>query len=86
MAAVWEAAARSPSSVRPAYTVSTGMARPMRRAVRANFRGLPNDSRYSTPSLVTLSRSHQVSRSLPDTSYLLPTEAKDETPTPIRDR
>ena len=81
-AAVWEAAARWPAADRPPSTVSTGICCPTRRAVRANFRGLPNDSTYSTASLVRRSCSHQVSRSLLDTSYLSPTEANDDTPIP----
>ena len=67
-------------------TVRTGMAQLTRRAVRANLRGLPNDSRYSTPSLVWPSRSHHSSMSLPDTSSLSPTEANEEIPMPSRDR
>ena len=55
------------------------------RAVRANLRGLPNDSMYSTASRVTPSCSHHVSMSLPDTSSLSPTEANEEMPMPSRD-
>ena len=84
-AAVCEAAACWPTAERPACTVSTGIFAPTRRAVRANLRGLPNDSRYSTASLVTSSCSHHISMSLPDTSSLLPTEANEEIPTPSRD-
>ena len=62
------------------------MAQLTRRAVRANLRGLPNDSRYSTASLVWPSRSHHSSMSLPDTSSLSPTEANEEIPMPSRDR
>ena len=43
-AAVCDAAACWPAADRPASTVSTGMVRPTCRAVRANLRGLPNDS------------------------------------------
>ena len=43
-AAVCDAAARWPASLRPACTVSTGIFSPTRRAVRPNLRGLPNDS------------------------------------------
>jgi len=67
-------------------TVSTGIRRPTRRSVRANLRGLPNDSTYSTASLVSPFCSHQVSMSLLDTSYLSPTETNEETPMPSRDR
>ena len=45
-AAVCDFAARWPSADRPPTTVSTGIWRPTRRAVVANLRGLPNDSRY----------------------------------------
>ena len=44
-AAVCEAAARWPGADLPACTVSTGMCALTRRAVRANLRGLPSDSR-----------------------------------------
>jgi len=44
-AAVCEAAARWPGADRPACTVSTGMVALTRAALRANLRGLPNDSR-----------------------------------------
>ena len=79
-AAVW------PASDRPPMTVSTGIRAPTRRAVRANLRGLPNDSTYSTAIRVTPSCAHQVSRSLLDTSYLSPTDANDDTPMSSRDR
>src|ERR1700722_16928180 len=86
VAAVCEAAARWPAADRPPSTVSTGNLRPTRRAVLANRRGLPNDSTYSTASLVTSSCSHHISRSLLDTSYLSPTEANEDTPRPSRAR
>ena len=85
-AAVCEAAARWPGADRPACTVSTGMVALTRAAVRANLRGFPNDSRYSTPSRVTPSWAHHWSTSLPDTSSLSPTEANEEMPMPSRDR
>ena len=44
-AAVCEAAARWPGADRPAWTVRMGILALTRRAVRANLRGLPNDSR-----------------------------------------
>ena len=44
-AAVWLPAARDPPRVRPAFTATIGLVRPMRRASRANRRGFPNDSR-----------------------------------------
>ncbi len=84
-AAVCEAAARCPAADRPEITVSTGSRCPTRRAVRAKARGLPNDSTYRTASLVVVSWSHHSSMSLLDTSYLSPTEAKDEIPIPSLD-
>ena len=62
------------------------MAALTRRAVRANLRGLPNDSMYSTASRVTPSCSHHSSMSLLDTSSLSPTDANEEIPMPSRDR
>ncbi len=84
VAAVCDCAARCPAVDRPAMIVSTGILRPTRLAVRANARGLPKDSTYSTASRVCSSCSHQVSRSLLETSYLSPTEANDDTPMPSR--
>ena len=66
--------------------MSTGIRALTRRAVRANLRGLPNDSMYSTASLVSSSCSHHISMSLLDTSSLLPTEANEEIPMPSLDR
>ena len=83
-AAVCEAA-RWPAGDRAPMTVSTGIRCATRRAVPANLRGLPNDSTYSTASWVTSSCAHQVSRSVGDTSYLSPAEAKEDTPMPSRD-
>jgi hypothetical protein len=51
-APVWEELARTPAAERPLLTASTGLARATRRAIRANLRGLPNDSRYSSTSPV----------------------------------
>ena len=53
-----------------------------RRAIRANFRGLPKDSRYSAITRVRSSRSQASSRSLLLTSALLPTETNCEIPSP----
>ena len=86
MAAVCDAAACWPASLRPACTVSTGIRAPTWRAVRANLRGLPNDSMYSTASFVCPSCSHHISMSLLDTSSLLPTDANEEIPMPSLDR
>jgi hypothetical protein len=84
-AAVCDAAARRPASDRPETTVSSGIRRLTLRAVRANLRGLPNDSTYSRPSRVTGSDSHHCSMSLLLTSYLSPTDANVDTPMPSRD-
>ena len=85
-AAVCEAAARRPGvGSGPASTVSTGIRRVTRRAVRENARGLPKDSRCSRARSVRPSLSHHWSMSLPLTSYLSPSETKEETPMPSRD-
>ena len=44
-AAVWEPAAFAPADVRPLFSARIGFERDTRRAMRENFRGLPNDSR-----------------------------------------
>ena len=77
-AAVWDAAALAPASERPASTVSSGIERDSCRAIRANLRGLPKDSRYSTPSRVASSVGHQRNKSLLLTSYLSPTETNED--------
>ena len=51
-APVWEELARAPATERPLLTASTGLVLATRRAIRANLRGLPNDSRYSSTSAV----------------------------------
>ena len=79
-------AMRPPAADRPTSTVSTGMVRPTRRAVRANLGGFPIDSRYSRASVVPSSDSHHCSMSVPETSSLSPKETSDEIPTPSRDR
>ncbi|HET6950442.1 MAG TPA: hypothetical protein VFI47_08705 [Acidimicrobiales bacterium] len=45
MAAVCDDAARTPAAERPLFTATIGLRRDTRRAMRLNFRGLPNDSR-----------------------------------------
>lgn len=84
-AAVCEAAARRPAAERPASTVSNGIRRATRRAVRENTRGLPNDSKCSRARSVLPSHSHHRSRSLLLTSRLSPSETKLEMPMPRRD-
>ena len=49
---MWEPAARAPASERPALTATIGLRLPTRRAIRANLRGFPNDSRYSSTTSV----------------------------------
>ena len=44
-AAVCEAPARFPAEERPENTARTGLRRASARTIRANLRGLPNDSR-----------------------------------------
>ena len=44
-APVWEDAARWPAAVRPLLTATIGLLAVIRRAIRPNRRGLPNDSR-----------------------------------------
>ncbi len=44
-AAVCEAAARAPAVLLPPFTAMIGLRRDTRRAISANLRGLPNDSR-----------------------------------------
>lgn len=55
-----------------------------RRAVLANWRALPNDSRYKTASSVLSSAPHHSSRSVPETSSISPTETSEEIPMPSR--
>src|SRR6185503_9966688 len=54
------------------------------RAVQANRRGLPNDSRYSATARVAGSSYQYASRSLPLTSALLPSDTNVDTPVPVR--
>ena len=82
--AVWEEATVSGRPVRPPLTATIGLRRETRRARRANFCGLPKDSRYSSTVLVAVSSVQYCSRSLPLTSALSPTETNVDTPTPVR--
>ena len=72
--------ARAPAAERPLLTATIGLLRPTRRAIRANFRALPNDSRYSRITSVFASCSQYWRKSLPDRSALLPTETNAESP------
>ena len=82
IAPVWLDAARAPSAVRPDLTTRIGFLRPTRLAISVNRRGLPNDSRYMAITRVPGSSSQYSSRSLPETSALLPMEANCVSPTP----
>ncbi len=79
---VCDEAARMPAPVRPLFTAAIGFLRPTRRAISRKRRGFPNDSRYSSTTSVPGSCSQYSSRSLPDTSALLPTLMKCEMPMP----
>ena len=74
-------AGRSPVSSE-VCRATIGLARPMRRAMRKNLRGFPNDSRYSTMTSVPGSSSQNCMRSLPLTSPLSPRLTKQESPIP----
>ena len=67
---------------RPLFTATIGLVRPSRRATRANLRGLPKLSRYSSTTSVAGSVSQYCSRSLPDTSARLPAETNVDRPSP----
>ena len=71
-----------PSAVRPAFTQTSGFVRVKRRAIGTNVRGLPKPSRYMSAIFVSGSCSHQRSRSLPETSALLPRLANVRMPSP----
>ena len=82
IAPVWLVAARAPSAVRPDLTTRIGFLRLTRLAISANLRGLPNDSRYMQMTRVPGSSSQYSTRSLPETSALLPIEANWVKPIP----
>ena len=67
---------------RPDFTAMTGLVLASTRASRANFRGLPNDSRYSSTTSVRSSPCQNCSRSLPETSARLPADTKVDSPRP----
>ena len=81
-AAVCERAPRAPADVRPAFSATMGLVPPTRRAMRANLRGLPRDSRYSAITEVRSSCSKKHSRSFGLTSSLFPTDTKADRPRP----
>ena len=81
----WAKSASTPTEVlpaRPPTTASSGLRSANRRAVRANFMALPNDSRWSAAALTWSSSIHAASRSLLETSSLAPSETNECTPTP----
>ena len=80
VAAVCDAAAREPALDRPDFTATIGLSWLTRRAIRANLRGFPNDSRYMRITSVSSSCSQYWRRSLPLMSALLPTDTNDEMP------
>src|ERR1700693_6175041 len=81
-APVCDEVARFPAGDRPPLTARIGLERLTRRAMGANLRGLPNDSRYSIIRSVAPSASQYWMTSLPDRSALLPTDTNDEIPDP----
>src|SRR5450759_5995251 len=81
-APVCDDVARLPAGERPPLTARIGFERLTRRAIRANLRGLPNDSRYSMIKSVAPSASQYWMKSLPARSALLPTDTNDEIPEP----
>ena len=81
-APVCDAAARPPSAVRPAFTQTTGFVRVRRRATGVKCRGLPKLSRYMSTIFVAGSSCQYRSRSLPETSALLPRLANMRMPRP----
>ena len=82
IAPVWLEAARAPSAVRPDLTIRIGFLRVTRLAISVKRRGLPNDSRYMHMTLVAGSFSQYSTRSLPETSALLPIETNWVSPMP----
>ncbi len=81
-AAVCDAAARAPARLRPLRMARIGFERATRPATRANLRGLPNDSRYSSTTSVSGSSSQNSSRSFDETSALLPIDTNADRPRP----
>ena len=68
----------------PPLRATTGLRWDTALAMRAKRTGSPNDSRYSSTTLVASSSAHRRSRSLPLTSALLPIDTNDEMPAPRR--
>ena len=70
----WRPDRASTCECRPDLTAITGLVRASTLASRANLRGLPNDSRYSSTTSVRSSPCQYCSRSLPETSARLPAD------------
>ncbi len=70
----------SPVAAAPVRTATIGLVRDTRRAIRANLRGLPNDSVYIPITVVLSSCSQNWSRSLAEMSLLSPSETNHDTP------
>ncbi len=64
----------------PVRTATIGRCRETRRAIRANFRGLPKDSVYIAITRVVSSSSQNCRRSLPEMSLLSPSETNHDKP------
>ena len=79
---MWLDAARAPAAVRPDFTSTIGFLRDTRRAISTNRFGSLNDSRYMQITRVPGSSSQYSSRSLAETSAVLPTETNCESPRP----
>ncbi len=79
---VCDAAARAPAAVRPDLTASTGFLRVTRRQICRKRSGLPKLSRYIRMTRVCASSSQHSSRSLPETSALLPRDTNIDRPRP----
>ena len=79
---VCEAAARAPAAVRPDLTAMIGFFFETRWQISRNRCGLPKLSRYIRMTCVRGSASQYSSRSLPETSALLPSDTNIERPSP----
>ena len=75
-------AARRAPAVRALLTATIGFAVVIRRAMRPNRRGFPNDSRWSANTAVPGSCSQYSRKSLPERSALSPIETNEENPIP----
>ena len=79
--ACWYSALPSePTDAAPVRTATIGMVSDTRRAIRANFRGLPNDSVYIPTTVVFASSSQNCRRSLAEMSALSPSDTNHDSP------